>query len=456
MLPNLKQKFNNLKKYSTNVNPNNVHDIIGRKMLVNGYDFVFDLDKSHGSYIYDSKTNKEYLDMFSFFGSCAISHNHPKLNNDEFKQKIGAIAIHNPSNSDVYTQEFAQFVDTFERVCMPPEFKHLFFISTGTLAVENALKVAFDWKTRKNMENGKFNCDNKVIHFKEAFHGRSGYSLSLTNTDPAKYKYFPLFNWPRINNPKITFPLCRGRIKNLDYEENKSLSDIKYLLETDGDNHSAIILEPIQGEGGDNHFRKSFWQGLRKLADEYNVMLIADEVQAGMGITGKQWAYQHLGAVPDIVCFGKKAQVCGIMRTDRVNEVKDNVFVVPSRINSTWGGSLVDMVRSQKIIEIIEEDKLVENARIVGDYLLEYLHELSYKHTGKITNIRGKGLMCAFDFIDTTKRDKLIESAYKNNLIIMPCGEKSVRLRPLLDVKYKNIDKLCTTLDDCIKKLNNE
>jgi L-lysine 6-transaminase len=161
----------------TNIQPNQVHDILKRTMLVDGYDLVFDPKKSHGSYLHDSITQKNYLDMFSFFASWPLSYDHPKLNDNDFKQKMGEIAIHNPANSDIYTKEFAQFVATFERVCMPYGFNHLFLISTGTLAVENALKVAFDWKVRKNMELGKETKieDSKVIYFKEAFHGRSGY-----------------------------------------------------------------------------------------------------------------------------------------------------------------------------------------------------------------------------------------------------------------------------------------
>lgn len=435
------------------IKPDQVHSTLKRNILTDGYNIVFDMERSSGSYLVDSISGKKFLDMFSFFGSCAISHNHPKLNTTEFRNKIGKVAIHNPSNADIYTIEFAEFVDTFNRVCVPADFPHLFLISTGTLAVENALKVSFDYKTRKNMTKGIDQLGSKVIHFKEAFHGRSGYSLSLTNTDPTKYMYFPLFDWPRVLNPKMHFPMDgQNLIKVLEAEEI-SLGQIRDILHEDNHSISSIILEPVQAEGGDHHFRQEFWQKLRQIADEYDVMLIADEVQSGMGLTGKMWAFEHMDAKPDIICFGKKAQVCGIICNTKVDEIPDNVFTVSSRISSTWGGNLTDMVRSNKIIEIIEEDNLVSNASHMGKYLLEQLHNLSLKYNSKISNVRGKGLMCAFDLVDGPTCAKLIELAYINQLILLSCGIKSIRLRPMLDVTKTDINKLIEILDHCLAKL---
>lgn len=440
-----KQEINNIK-------PTDVHSILKRKMLVDGLDIVYDMDGSN-TMIKDSITNKYYYDMFSFFASLPINHNHPKLNNDEFINYIGKIAIHNPSNSDVYTVDMAKFVATFERVCMPKEFKHLFLISGGTLAVENALKCAIDWKTKLNMMNGINNLGKQILHFKDAFHGRSGYSLSLTNTDPIKYQYYPLFNWPRVDNPYCIFPIDETEMDN---KENQTINQILYYLNKYKDDIAAIILEPIQGEGGDNHYRKKFWKKLREICDEYNVLLIADEVQTGLGLTGKMWCYEHYDIVPDIVCFGKKVQVCGFIATNKIDNVKDNVFNVSSRINSTWGGNLVDMVRSQRMIEIIEEENLIENARVNGVYLLDGLNKLGDKYNNLIYNIRGKGLMCAFTFYDNSNVKKFIDIAYDNQLILLSCGTKkdSIRLRPLLDITKDEIDKMLNIMDECMKKLN--
>jgi len=362
--------------------------------------------------------------------------------------------LYNPANSDIYSVEFAQFVATFQRVALPPEFSHLFFIQGGGLAVENALKTAFDWKVRKNLSAGLGERGNLVIHFKEAFHGRTGYTLSLTNTtDPKKWKYFPRFeNWPRVENPKAWFPLVGENLTKTRDAEARAINHIKAILKQAPD-VAAILLEPVQGEGGDNHFTPCFWKDLRKLADEHDVMLIADEVQSGMGLTGKWWAYQHYGIVPDIVCFGKKSQVCGIMATNRVDSVKENVFKLPSRINSTWGGNLIDMVRCTRFLEIIEEDKLVENAATVGEYFLEKLKKLQEKHPRSLTNIRGKGLMIAFDCFSGEYSSKVVGAAYKKQLIILTCGTQSVRFRPPLDFTKKNVDDVTAVLDSVFTEL---
>jgi len=437
------------------ITPGQVHDVLSRTMLADGFPIVVDMKKSQGMYLFDAKEGKHYLDFFSYFASWALGHNHPKMNDPEFIEKISYIARHKPSNSDLYTVEMAQFVATFERVAMPDEFKHLFFISGGALAVENALKVAFDWKVRKNIAAGKGERGYKVIYFKDAFHGRTGYTLTLTNTfDPNKTKYFPKFDdWFKVENPAITFPLEGENIAKVEAAEKESLARVEKILTEDGDDVAAIIIEPIQAEGGDNHFRGEFLKGLRELADKYDVMLIFDEVQTGIGLTGKFWCYQHFGVVPDIISFGKKAQVCGIMATDRVDEVEENVFNISSRINSTWGGNLVDMVRSQKILEIIEEDNLVENTEKVGKYFLDKLLELQESFPELISNTRGRGLMCAFDLPDTAMRNKVRQMAFEKGAIILPCGAKTIRFRPALICQNDDVDRLIAILYDVLKSV---
>lgn len=436
-----------------NMKPEHVHDALRRVMLVDGYDMVLDTSGSEGPYIKDLLNGKKYLDFFSFFASWPISHNHPKMNDEAFEKTIANIAKLNPSNSDIYTIEMAQFVATFERVAMTPEFKYLFLVSGGALAVENALKTAFDWKVRLNISRGKGERGTKVIHFREAFHGRSGYTLSLTNTDPTKYKYFPLFDWPRVENPKCTFPLEGHNLWSTVEAEKRACEQIKAILDREADDVAAIIIETIQGEGGDNQFRPEFFAQLKKLSLQYDVLLIADEVQSGMGLTGKMWAFQHFGFVPDIISFGKKSQVCGIMVGDRIDSIPDHVFKVSSRINSTWGGSIVDMVRSKRILEIIEEDNLVENAKNMGEYMLSKLHELQKKYPNGLSNVRGKGLMCAFDLQDSERVSKLRELAFERGLFVIPCGTRSIRLRPVLDVKKENVDEFMTIIDECFSEL---
>ncbi len=435
----------------TLIKPQNVRDVLKKHILADGYDMVLDLEKSKGAYLHDSISGNDYLDFFTFFASNPLGMNHEKLAADpDFIQTIGKAALNKPSNSDVYTEEMAHFVETFSRVGIPDYMPYAFFVSGGALAVENALKVAFDWKVQKNFEKGyRKEKGHKVLHLDKAFHGRSGYTMSLTNTDPNKVKYFPKFDWPRIHNPAIQHPLNKENLKQVVKEEKQALAQARRYFEMYADDIACILLEPIQGEGGDNHFRKEFHEGLRELADEFDALLIYDEVQTGVGLTGKFWAHEHY-VVPDILAFGKKAQVCGILATDRVDDIETNCFHVSSRINSTWGGNLVDMVRFDRILQIIEEEKLVENAAKTGKHLQKSLKELAdeYEH---ITNPRGEGLFCAIDLPDSHARDAVIQDCLENKLMILGCGPKSIRFRPPLTISKDQLDEGLETLQKSYK-----
>jgi len=436
------------------IKPTEVHKKLSKFMLADGLDLVLDLKKSKGCQIYDSKSKKYMLDCFSFFATAPLGCNHPKLIDSDFINKLGELSVNNPTNSDLYTIEMAEFVDYFAKNAVPNCFKHLFFISGGALAVENGLKTAFDWKIRKNIDKGNGEIGTKIIHFKEAFHGRSGYTLSMTNTfNLNKIKYFTKFNWPRITNPKIRYPLNKENLDNVKKLEEKAEAEIKQALDENPNDIAAIIIEPIQAEGGDNHFRKEFFHTLRRLCNEYELMFILDEIQTGVGLTGKMWAYQHFDFEPDILAFGKKTQVCGVMVNDKVDEVEDNVFKVSSRLNSTWGGNLVDMVRCQKYLEIIKEENLIKNAETQGKHLLNGLEELSQKYPDKIFNARGRGLMCAFDLPTPEKRDELKNKMYSNGMIILGCGKSTIRFRPPLIITSGEIDKALEIIEKTLRSI---
>jgi len=439
---------------SAGITPDKVHETIAKRMLADGFDFVLDLDKSEGVYIYDSRHGKRLLDFFSFFATNPVGMNHPAMKTPEFAKKLLRAALHNPSNSDVYTVEMAEFVETFGTQAMPAYLPHLFLVAGGTLGVENALKAAFDWKVRKNFARGyREERGHRVLHFEQAFHGRSGYTLSLTNTtDPRKTAYFPKFDWPRVLNPKVRFPLHEDHIKDVKAREALSIAQMETAFEQNKDDIAAIIIEPIQGEGGDNHFRKEFFQELRRIADEYEAMLVFDEVQAGLGLTGTMWSYEHYDVKPDMVAFGKKTQVCGFISSARIDEIKDNVFHVSSRLNSTWGGTLVDMVRSGRYLEIMAQEKLLENAAARGAELLAGLEGMQRELPDHVSNARGKGLMCAFDLRDGAFRDKVIATAYEQGVIVIASGSTSIRFRPPLVVTKEAIAEGLEKLRTSIKK----
>ena len=421
--------------------PQDVRPTLQKHLLADGYEMVLDLKKSKGPYLHDSVTGKKYLDFFTFFASNPLGMNHDRMAGDpDFVAKLGQVAINKPSNSDVYTEEMAHFVQTFSRVGIPDYLPYTFFVSGGAVAVANALKVAFDWKVQKNFRKGyRTEKGHKVLHLDKAFHGRSGYTLSLTNTDPTKVKYFPKFDWPRIHNPAVKFPLTKENIEETERQENVALAQARQYFETYEDDIACIILEPIQGEGGDNHFRLEFHKALRNLADENDALLIYDEVQTGVGLTGKFWAHEYY-VKPDIIAFGKKAQVCGILASKRIDDIETNCFHVSSRINSTWGGNLVDMVRFDRILEVIEEDNLVNHALETGNYLQKKLSEVAQQHE-HFSNPRGEGLFCAIDLPNAHARNAVIKECMHNQLMILGCGTHTIRFRPPLNITKEQLDE---------------
>ncbi|MGZ3756084.1 MAG: L-lysine 6-transaminase [Mucilaginibacter sp.] len=442
--------------YNLSVSPQNVQQTLSKHVLADGFDLTFDMEKSNGVYIYDSANKRTLLDFFTCFASVPLGYNHPKmLGDEEFKKNLMLAALTNPSNSDIYTTQYAQFVETFDRVGIPSYLPHAFFIAGGSLAIENALKTAMDWKVQKNFAKGYTTEKGfKVLHFEHAFHGRSGYTLSLTNTLPVKTKWFAKFDWPRVSLPQIHFPLNAGNYADLVMREEISLAQIKKAFTEHKDDICAIIIEPIQSEGGDNHVRKEFMEQLRVLADENEALLIYDEIQTGVGLTGKFWCHEHFGehARPDIIAFGKKMQVCGILAGNRIDDVETNVFKVPSRINSTWGGSLVDMVRASKIMEIIAEDDLCEKAAQTGTYLQQQLLQISQKYP-VMSQIRGKGLLTAFDFPDHQTRDKFICEGLTHHVMFLGCGDRTIRFRPALIIDQEHIDEGLNILEKIVATL---
>lgn len=438
------------------VQPAEVHNVLGRHMLADGYDIVMDLRKSKGSWVFDSRRGRNVLDFFTNFASIPIGYNHPRMDTPEFRDRIADAALNKPANSDIYTTYMAEFVETFARVAMPPSFsKHLFFVEGGSLGIENAIKAAFDWKVRKNFKKGYTEeKGHQVMHLREAFHGRSGYTLSLTNTaDPRKTQFFPKFDWPRIDNPKLAFPLTAESLADAERRENEALAQAKQFLAERKDDIAAFIMEPIQGEGGDNHFRPEFFRAIRQLCDENEMILIFDEVQSGVGITGKMWAFQHHGVEPDMFCFGKKTQVCGFAANERIFDIAENVFTVSSRINSTWGGNLTDMVRAQRYFEIIDDENLVANTASVGAYFVGELERFAQELPNLVSNVRGKGLMAAFDLPSGDVRDAALNAFMAHDLMVLASGHRSARFRPPLNLSMDEASEGIRRMEKALKDL---
>ena len=420
-----------------------VHDTLRRHQLVDGYRVVFDLDGSHGIWLRDARTGEEFLDAFTCFATWPVGYNHPGLHDPAFEQELLRAARSNPANSDLYTREMAAFVEAFSTRVTPKGFPHHFWISGGALAVENALKVSFDWKARKlgrTSMSADVN-DLVVLHFRQAFHGRSGYTMSLTNTLPDKIGLFPKFDWPRVHNPAIEFDLDGGIRNDVEAEERRACAEIEAACAKHKQRIAAIVIEPMQGEGGDNHFRSDFLRRLRGYADEEEALLVFDEVQTGFFGSGKPWLWQHHGVTPDVVVFGKKTQVCGLYAGPRVDEVEDNVFRRPSRINSTWGGNLADMVRCRRLLEIILEEDLAGRVAASGKRFVDGLRAQA-RERGAFDNVRGIGSLCAFTLQTPEARDRALSALYERKVLALKSGPRSIRFRLPLVITAAEVDEL--------------
>ncbi|MDR1386004.1 MAG: L-lysine 6-transaminase [Propionibacteriaceae bacterium] len=432
--------------------PAEVRPSLSRSILADGFPLVLDLARSQGSRIVDGVSGQTYLDLFSFFASNALGLNHPDLTSPARLAELGRAAVNKPSNSDIYTVELAEFIATFQRVVGDPALPHLFFVEGGGLAVENALKAAFDFKSRLNQAQGKDpGLGTKVMHLRDAFHGRTGYTMSLTNTDPVKTDRFPKFDWPRITSPYLGH-WADGRPRQVEALEDQALAEAEAAFAAAPDDIAAFIAEPIQSEGGDHHLRAEFLLQMQELAHAHQALFILDEVQTGLGGTGTAWAYQQLGLEPDIVAFGKKTQVCGIMAGRLLDSVEDNVFQVSSRLNSTWGGNLTDMVRARLILEVMERDGLIERAGRLGGWLVEQLTELADRHRW-LTDPRGRGLLCAVSLPSTALRDEVLRRLLARRVLALSCGDRSLRLRPALTIERADLAEGLAELDAVLSEL---
>jgi len=440
---------------SPHTDPQNVHTTLGNWMLVDGYPFVLDLEKSHGTDLVDSRSGRTFLDFFGCFGSTPLGWNHPALMDPEWLQSVAHVVANRPANSDLYTTPMADFVVRMGEVAAPEGYQHMFFVDGGALAVENALKVAFDWKVRRNRAKGvDADVGTKILHFEKAFHGRSGYTLSLTNTLPDKVNYFPKFeDWPRIFAPAIAqFPLEGDALVAHIAAEQQCFAAIDSSFAKHGDDIAAILIETMQCEGGDRYFRAEFLQGLQARCEKYDCLFICDEVQTGYFTSGKPWMFQHYGITPDLFCFGKKAQQCGIMAGPRIDQVPDNCFEKSSRINSTWGGNLVDMVRATRVLEVVRDDKLCENAAAMGSRWLSGMCAMASSFD-QVENPRGMGLLMAFDMPSGETRNRLLAAMLDNGMIGLGSGPRTVRFRPHLAITAADVDRALELTEKSLKAL---
>jgi L-lysine 6-transaminase len=435
--------------------PDEVHERLAEHMLVDGFPIVLDLAKSHGTRLVDARDSTEYLDFYTFFGSAPLGMNPPGLFDDPTtRSELVEAAANKPANAEVPTVQLAEFVTTFTRVLGDPALPHLFLIEGGALAVENALKCSFDWKSRRNEAAGRSpELGTRVLHLRHAFHGRSGYTLSLTNTDPVKTDRYPKFDWPRISSPAVRFPL-EAHSAEVEAAEELALAEAKAAFEAYPHDIACFVAEPIQCEGGDRHLRSEFLLAVQDLCHQYDALFVIDEVQTGAGATGTPWCYQQLGLAPDLVAFGKKVQLGGVMAGRRVDEVAENVFRTPGRIDSTWGGNLTDMVRSRRLLQLVEQTGAIANAATVGQHLLARLVELEQAWPKAVSNARGRGFVAAIDLATRELRSSVLTTLWgEEHVVAFGCGERTLRLRPALSMTADEVDAGCDAMNRVLGRL---
>lgn len=392
--------------------------------------------KSSGSYLYDDKSKRSILDLYCFFSTLPLGYNHPIFSTECFKNDLFSFSGLKPSTGRILTTFIDEFVADFHDYVYSEIFNKYFFIHGGGLAVENALKISFDWKRHINQKNG-FNIDDnemEVMALEDAFHGITGYGLSLS-ANKLKCSHFPKFDWPKFKAPYKIFPYKETNKHKFQQEQNKALKKIEDYIEQRGKQYiSSIIIELIQGGGGDNHLGEKYVKGLKDICKKNDILLIIDEVQTGFGVTGKLWCYEHYNIEPDLITFGKKAQISGVCIGQNIPYIED-VINVPGRMSPTWNGDITDYIRCKYVIKAYKEYNLIDNAAKLGEYIVSSLESMS-----KFSNVRGRGFLIAFDFENSEERDRYEKLCFNEGLFLLPMSDVTLRMRPNMALTIDEAD----------------
>jgi len=371
----------------------------------------------YGCYIEDIN-KKLYLDFNSNVCSCAVGYNHPEIM--EVIRSFVGVGAHKIAGQDFYCKEQAELAEELVKIT-PRNLTKVFLINTGAEAVENAIKFAF----RKKGPLPGISC-------RGAFHGRTLGALTFTHSKAVQKK-----NYPQINHEIIKF--CT---KDSDPEVNGLEELIKKECVP-----AFMIVECIQGEGGYNLASKKFIKNLRKTSKKHGFPLIIDEVQSGLGRTGKWWSFEHYGIKPDIITLGKALQVGATISSKKYDPKESGA------VSSTWGGGhRIDLAVGLKTIEIIKHERLLDNARKIGNYMLKRFREMKRKYS-MIIDVRGLGLMIGVEFSKEIYKDIIPKIAFKKGLLLLGCGKKTIRIAPPLIISKEEADKGLDILEGVIKHL---
>ncbi|KAK4218006.1 4-aminobutyrate aminotransferase [Rhypophila decipiens] len=436
-----------------------LHEVFDTRSL----NMLTDYQNSSGNYIADPDGNV-LLDVYAQIASIPIGYNNPALIKAARGDDMINGLINRPALGNFPPKDWAEVLKTGILKVAPKGLNQVFTAMAGSDANETAYKAAFMWRrqherggphvefTQQEMDSAMKNelppgaKEYSIMSFKTAFHGRLFGSLSTTRSKPIHKLDIPSFDWPQATFPLLKYPL-EEHVEENHAAEKAALEEVEHLILNYRVPPCAVVVEPIQSEGGDNHASPEFFRGLREITRKHNVLFIVDEVQTGVGATGKFWAHEHwnLQDPPDMVTFSKKAQTAGYYFGNP--ELRPNK---PYRQFNTWMGDPARALLFRAIVQEIERLDLVANTARVGDYLYGKLEGLAKKYPGQFDNLRGKG-MGTFIAFDNPNRDEFLVRAKKFGVNIGGSGVSAVRLRPMLIFEERHADILLEALEKVVK-----